>query len=206
MNLQVRRWSLAFFLASFSLMPRLARASDFAANPDAPVRRFGDRGEFAVSSATQLSLGHTSFSATEMRPITTFFATTAVDYFVVRGFSAGVRVSYEHLDQAAFPAANSLSFGPRVGYNVDIGEHFSFWPDADAVYAVQWGGGQPSSRFLTFGIYAPFLYHPVSHLFLGLGPEIAHTIASFSPSDGAAGAPQSTTYGILATVGGWVGP
>jgi hypothetical protein len=76
----------------------------------------------------------------------------------------------------------------------------------DAVYGVTWSGAEPPSKSFEFRVYAPFLYHPVSHLFFGLGPEIGYSIASSSPSDGAAGAPRSTTYGILATVGGWVGP
>jgi hypothetical protein len=49
------------------------------------------------------------------------------------------------------------------------------------------------------GLYAPFLFHPGRHFFLGIGPDVSAAVAS---SNNAA---KPITIGLQATFGGWLG-
>jgi hypothetical protein len=124
------------------------------------------------------------------------FLGSAVDLFVVRGLSIGVALGYEHFDQQGNPTLDLLSAGPRIGYNVPLGDRWSFWPDVYATYQGDWSGGMYSSG-LAGGAYAPVLYHPAAHLFLGLGPKVSTAWIARS---------VTTEYGLALSVGGWLGP
>ena len=51
--------------------------------------------------------------------------------------------------------------------------------------------------FLTLELYAPFLFHPVPHFFIGLGPSLSIDVAGGNSSS------RETTIGLRSTVGGY---
>jgi hypothetical protein len=140
------RRSLVLLPVLFALVPLPASAAEVP-DPDSEVHHepsFGDARQLAISGATQLQLAHSwsSFSDSAPTQSTSFGASTAVDYFVLSGFSLGARVGYAHFDQPGFPASDSLSLGPRVGYDVRLARQWSFWPDVYAAYGASWGGAR----------------------------------------------------------------
>jgi hypothetical protein len=52
---------------------------------------------------------------------------------------------------------------------VHLGEHFTLWPRVSGGFYHVWGGGQ-STTSVSVGAFAPLLWHPFDHFFLGLGP------------------------------------
>ena len=136
--------------------------------------------------------------------MTSFFVGTAADYFVVRGFSLGARVLYDHLEESGYSADNSVSIGPRIGYDVPLGDHASLWPVLFGSYSNTWIVGNPLEWSVAVGAYVPVLYHPAPHFFLGIGRRsMPQSITSRSTPQWNTDALRTTTYGISATVGGW---
>jgi hypothetical protein len=129
---------------------------------------------------------------------------------VVRGGDhRGRLISQNAASGSSSPSTNIDGFGvgPRVGYNITISDSFSFWPRASFAYVttnISSGGNTIGQNSVTVGLFAPF--HPAPHFFLGLGPSVS-TVLSASESQGnqSRDAPKLTTYGIMFTLGGWVG-
>jgi hypothetical protein len=183
--------------------PRLAGAGESGSDHgvNSRPRRFGESGELAIAAATEMNLEHADASPSSgFPPLIMLFIESAVDEFVTRGLSLGARVSYEHLAQRGFPSVDLLSAGPRIGYNVSIEEHWSFWPVVYGAYEAVWDGGA-SAPTISLGAYAPVLFHPVPHFFFGLGPYVATTLATV----GATRTPGNLNlYGLSLTLGGWL--
>jgi hypothetical protein len=203
MNQRHRRLLAVCFSLGCATAPRLARAGESRSDNEVNgrPRRFGEAGELAIDAATEMNLERADASPSSVfPPLSRVFIESAVDLFVVRGLSLGARVSYEHLAQRGFPSADFLSAGPRVGYNVSIDDHWSFWPAVYGVYEAVWDGGA-SAPTLSLGAYAPVLFHPAPHLFFGLGPYVTTTLAAI----GARGTPgDENVYGLSLTLGGWL--
>lgn len=193
-------------LAGATLLPVVARAQ---------AQDFGNRGQLAISGDTNLSLTGTSLSDNGGSSFT-FVIQPSADYFVIDNLSLGGFVSYEHLSTSnGGNTANTDTFGvgPRIGYDIRIGNSFSFWPKALVEYAessTSSGGVSNGGDGWTIGIFAPFLFHPVQHFFLGLGPILTTQVSSNAShsqngQSTSISAPQATTYGLAFTLGGWVG-
>ncbi len=170
-----------------------------------PSGVFGERGQLTISSDAGLSVSNTSTngvdgSTTEltMRP--------AVDYFVANNVSVG---GFVGLDYKTASGAHSTTFaiGPRAGYNLAFSEHFSFWPKLGFSYstsnttsstAVPPGTESAlnaSGNHLALNVFAPLMFHPVQHFFLGFGPALDVDLTG--------DARQTTIAGRL-TLGGWL--
>jgi hypothetical protein len=131
MNQRHRRLPAVCLSLGCATAPHLARAGESRSDNgiDGRPRPFGDAGELAIDAATAMNLERVEASPSSVfPPLTMFFIGSAADLFVVRGLSLGARVSYEHLAQRGLPSAEVLSAGPRIGYNVSIHDHWSFWP------------------------------------------------------------------------------
>ncbi len=59
--------------------------------------------------------------------------------------------------------------------------------------------GYGNIQFL--GAYAPLLYHPVPHFYVGLGPNILAELGE--SSNGTSATSKITSYGVFASIGGW---
>jgi hypothetical protein len=92
-----------------------------------------------------------------------------------------------------------------VGYNLPLSDTVSFWPKVYFGYATySTSNNGPSGNESAIGVYAPFLFHPVPHFFIGIGPN-ASTQLSNSESLGGMNSDLAkvTQIGLQATLGGW---
>jgi hypothetical protein len=112
----------------------------------------------------------------------------SADYFIVPNVSVGGVIGYLH--HSGNPALDVFNLGARAGYNLGINPVASFWPMVGISVSRQFGSGGSTTTDLT--IFAPFLYHLVPHLFIGLGPQFDLALNG-----------GGNTYGLQSVVGGW---
>ena len=121
----------------------------------------------------------------------------AFDYFIAPQLSLGGQVVFGYATDNV-GSRTSIGFGPRVGYNIPLREMFSLYPRVGFGFLHESvslkGGGSGSGNAFTLTLYAPFLFHPVPHFFIGLGP---------AADIGIAGSAKTTQIALITTVGGW---
>lgn len=182
-----------------------SRPSLPAVSAASPAGRFGDKNQIVISSDNELAIRSTSTSGVD-GSTTSVKLFPAIDYFVIDNVTFGGFMSFEHTSTPGTPSGKSTTFGigPRVGYNLAFSERFSFWPKlglsythtslkTDPVGPVP--GFDSSNSHLTLNVFAPVLFHPVKHFFVGLGPGF--------DTDLTGDAKQTTIAGRL-TIGGWL--
>jgi len=169
---------------------------------NSPSGVFGDRHQLTISSDAGLSISNTSTSGVDGSS-TNLTLRPAIDYFVLNNVSVG---GFVGLDYTSAGGAHSTTFaiGPRVGYNLSFSERFSFWPKLGFSYSSSSASGDstlpgaPNSadgNHLALNIFAPVMFHPVQHFFLGFGPAL--------DTDLTGDAKQTVIAGRL-TIGGWM--
>src|SRR6478609_4187974 len=168
-----------------------------------PSGVFGDRGQLTISSDAGLSISNTSTSGVD-GSVTQLTLRPAVDYFVVNNVSVG---GFLGLDYTSASGAHATTFaiGPRAGYNIAFSERFSFWPKLGFSFSsssVSGGTAIPpgssnsvDGSHLALNLFAPLMFHPVQHFFLGFGPAL--------DTDLTGDAKQTAIAGRL-TIGGWL--
>lgn len=154
--------------------------------------------------------------------VTRFGVAPTLDYFVVDNLSLGAQLLFS-IGTISPPSAaagepqpqsttlTTFGIAPQIGYNIALGESFSFWPKVYFAYAtISASNNGGSEEVSSLGLFAPFLYHPVRHFYLGLGPNVATQLGNSSSTSG--GNVTTTTYndkatslGIMATFGGYFG-
>jgi hypothetical protein len=160
-----------------------------------------------LSSDAQGSLLVENYSGSPS--VTTITLAPAADVFVSRSFSLGAHVSWTHTQTSGVPETDSWSTGLRVGYSLAMGPTFSFWPKVNVDYRhtslvttdlsmLQQGVFSREISFdsMVVGIFAPVLFHPAAHFFVGVGPNFQAAVLSSASTD--------TSYGLMFTLGGWV--
>jgi hypothetical protein len=174
---------------------------------NSPSGAFGDKGQLTVSSDAGLSIASTSISGVS-GSTTTLTLRPAVDYFIAHDVSLG---GFLGLDYTSAHGAHTTQFsiGPRVGYNLAFSERFSFWPKIGFSYSttsasapLNVAGLPPGAQIsqtnsgssLALNIFAPIMFHPVDHFFLGFGPALDTDLT---------GDVKSTTIAGRLTIGGW---
>jgi hypothetical protein len=197
------------------LLGTVASAIFLAATPaladDAP--KFGRAGDIALSwnhgmafNEVDLYGGAGDFQAT---------------YFVVPNLSLGLGVGVQWFNGSLAgndggSNATLLHLGPRVGYNIALGEHVSWWPQVGVDFRMlsqsnTSAGTTSSSDSKAFGltVLAPILIHPVRGFFVGAGPAfytefMNKTTSSSSLTTGSSDHDNAklTTLGLIATIGG----
>jgi len=207
--------NVLFLLVGSSLVAATARqahAQNDAPQPvqvraDSPSGVFGARGQVAISSDAGLSISNTSVEDIDGSS-TTFVFRPAVDYFVVDYVSIGGFLGAEY---NSAPGGNSTSFsiGPRVGYNILLSESFSLWPKLGFSFAstsqetdevtlpggATIGGDEESNTSVQLNVFAPGMFHPVEHFFIGFGPAFDLDLS---------GDAKATTIAGRLTLGGWL--
>lgn len=169
-------------------------------DPTTPAGSFGASGQIAVSSDAGLSISNTSTSGVD-GSTTTLQLRPAVDYFIIDNLSVG---GFLGLDYTSVPTGHSTTFsvGPRVGYNIPFSPLFSVWPRAglsfastsQTVKAPAGSDDSTSSSNLAVNLFAPVMFHPVPHFFLGFGPALDVDLT---------GDVKTTTVAGRLTLGGW---
>lgn len=174
---------------------------------DSPSGIFGAKGQLAISSDAGFSLSNTSLSESDGSS-TTLILRPAVDYFVVDNLSLGGFLGLDY-NNAPGGSSTAMSIGPRIGYNLPFGERWSVWPKLGFSFAstsqktddttLPTGevveGRDETSTSLQLNIFAPLMFHPVEHFFLGLGPAFDLDLT---------GDNKATTIAARLTLGGWL--
>jgi hypothetical protein len=182
---------LGALLLSSLLAGRVARAQNIAEQINGS--NFGNTGQVAIAGDFSISFLHANGTSS-------LVLSPAIDYFFMPHLSLGGQVTFAY---ASHDPGSSSSFGlaPRVGYNIPLAPMFSLYPRAGFSFthvSVSPGGGTSASANL-FGLFlfAPFLFHPVPHFFIGFGPSLSGDIAGGDSSD------HFLTFGLESTVGGY---
>ena len=214
-----------FFSLGLLVAPKLASAEPMAEDPkiaatgnananspalpvvsvNSPSGAFGDQGQLTVSSDSSLSVSHRTFSDSDLST-TEITLLPAVDYFVVHNLSVGGFLGLDYV-KAGSEHSTTFEIGPRVGYNLPLGKLVSFWPKVGLSYTHASIGGTPrqpglstvgpSGDHVALNIFAPLMFHPVTHFFVGFGPALDTDLS---------GDAKSTTIAARLTIGGWFGP
>ena len=167
---------------------------------NSPSGVFGERGQITISSDAGLSISNTSTSGVDSST-TKLTLRPAVDYFLVNNVSLG---GFVGLDYTSTSGVHSTTFaiGPRVGYNLAFAERFSFWPklgfsysSSSATVDVPSSSLNASGNHLALNVFAPLMFHPVQHFFLGFGPALDVDLT---------GEAKQTTIAGRLTLGGWL--
>jgi hypothetical protein len=111
----------------------------------------------------------------------------ALDTFLLSNFSVGGVVGYGYGGMTS-----TFDVGARAGYVLAIVNQVAWWPTAGVYFQYQTGNHMSSNRTY-LGIFAPFLYIPAPHFFLGLGPTFNQGLS-----------PGGQEYGLDFIIGGWI--
>jgi hypothetical protein len=166
---------------------------------DTPSGRFGLVGQIAVSSDAGLSISNTSVGGVD-GSTTNIILRPAVDWFIAESISLGGFAGVEY-DSAPGGSTSVVSIGPRVGYNVPLTSRLSVWPKVgvSASYtSVDFDDGAEDDEddtSLQVNLFAPLMFHPVQHFFLGFGPALDADVT---------GDAKVTTIAGRLTIGGWL--
>lgn len=145
---------------------------------------------------------------------TLFSLAPAADYFVIDNLSIGAQVMLGFASSSPPNGGQGTTttlygIAPQVGYNIPFSDSISFWPKLFFAFAGSSqsnNGGSGNSG--TIGVFAPFLFHVATHFYLGVGPDFS-TQAFVNQTNGGPNPPpinnppKVTTFGAMATVGGW---
>lgn len=167
------------------------------------VGYFGEHGQIAISGDMKFNLLHESLSMNGGSN-TSFLLQPALDYFVSTNVSVGGLVGIERNPE--YPGHSTLiSIGPRVGYNINIGSAASLWIRLSLTYShLSYAdtNRNGSGWAIPLELYAPFLWHPVPHFFIGAGPFLrTDLVAKFRGDD----ISKRTDIGLSSTLGGYFG-
>lgn len=200
-------------VAPEAVPPPEEEAAPAPALPPSPPPRFGERGEYVVSAASELGLFSQKY-AKSARETFDVRVSPGLDVFVVRNFSIGVDldIGYEATTrppnaQLGSTKTTSFALGPRFGWNVPLGARFSFYPrltlgfaSVSATREVTGSADESTSeQWIRLSAFAPVLFHAAPHFFFGAGPSFNHSF----PENGLSGSITSVAGRVL--VGGWWG-
>jgi hypothetical protein len=193
-----------------SATPALAQAPTPAqvdVRVDSPSGVFGGEGQLAISSDAGLSITSTSVDGVDGSASNVTFR-PAVDYFIVDSISLGGFLGFEY-NSAPGGDSTAFSVGPRVGYNVRLSNRVSVWPKLGFSLAnttqeteevvlpsgATIGGDEETNTSLQLNLFAPVMFHPVEHFFIGFGPALDLDLN---------GDNKATTLALRLTLGGWI--
>jgi hypothetical protein len=183
--------------------------------------RFGSAGQYVLAGSFGSAYA-TTYEGTSTKQ-SNVVLTPSVDYFIVDHFSFGAAVSfsYFHIESPApSTTANtppvtiqndltSFYLSPRLGMNLALGDSFSFYPVTSLSFGTRHHDiRSPSDEnkidetVISFGLYAPLLFHAAEHVFLGFGPYVSHDLSRKDENS-----PDEillTTVGASFIAGGWL--
>ena len=92
-------------------------------------------------------------------------------------------------------SSTKLDLGARIGYDLTIQDRIGVWPMAGLfVSYVSDDASHSSNTATSLTLFAPFLYHPAPHFFVGLGPSFQLGLSGGDYKQ----------YGLDFTLGGWI--
>jgi hypothetical protein len=190
---------LAFALALL-VLPAAAGAQD--ADPN----RMGEAGQIAIHGDFQLSLVYQTASSPDddedLDSVTTIQLAPAADFFVTRGLSVGGQLLFAHSSQGD-ASVDAYGAAPRIGYFAGLGPKVGIWPVVSIGYvrsSIDAGDFDASGYDVILQAYAPLLFQPADHFFIGMGPAFqTDLISKIDDEDGI----KQTAFGLQTIVGGY---
>jgi hypothetical protein len=206
------------------LVPNTTRLVELPGPPAAPVH-FGHKGQWVMlGSSNSLGISNEAFS-NSAAALFNVGGGIGLDNFVVDNVSVGFDAEANYADIKSYGAttltettSTAFSGGVRFGFNVPLGELFSWYPRLTLSLASARSTTNPVSLFdgsrlgppssessvgPETNLYAPLLVHPAPHFVVGFGPRLQHdfAVARGGPYDGS----QPTLLSGQLVVGGWWG-
>jgi len=160
----------------------------FSASPSAG---FGAIGQWVVSLRTTGDGGGYAFFHKPSGGDWELTIHPSIDYFITNSVSLGATFGYHYSPAAT--GTTVVDVGARAGFNLTINDNIGFWPSAGVSASID-SRNHNTNTSASFGIFAPFLYHLVPHLFVGVGPSF-----SVQLNDG-----NGKQYGLDFILGGWL--
>ena len=160
----------------------------FAASPSAG---FGAVGQWVLSLRTTGDSGGYLFFHKDSPGDWRLSLHPEIDYFITGNISLGALFGYTYSPAAT--GTTVIDIGGRAGFNLTINDHLGFWPSAGVALNLD-SENHTTNTSTTLGIFAPFIYHLVPHLFVGVGPSFSIRLSGGS----------GKTYGVDFTLGGWL--
>ncbi|HXU02737.1 MAG TPA: hypothetical protein VN903_17350 [Polyangia bacterium] len=160
----------------------------FAASPSAG---FAAMGQWAISMRTTGDGGGFVFFHKDSPGDWHLSLHPSIDYFIINSVSLGATLGYTY--SPADTGTTIFDIGGRAGFNLNINDNLGFWPSAGLSLNVN--SSNHNTNTTTFlGVFAPFLYHLVPHLFVGLGPSFSLQLSGGSGKQ----------FGVDFVIGGWL--
>jgi hypothetical protein len=168
---------------------------------------FGSPGQIVVSSDFDLDLVYSKPSGADEGSLGLRLA-PALMFFVARNVAVGGLIDFQYVDVDS-ESLTVVRVGPLVGYNLALGPRTSLMPTVGLTY--QWSrfkegvsGGQmtSSSTGTTLVGKVPLLFHPFTHVFVGLAPYIIYGISG--EVEGVDVKAKERTYGVTLDLGFWL--
>jgi hypothetical protein len=196
--MHIRRLSYGLALALAALSTQALAQDPSQDTGGGPARAFGSKGVIAISSDAALVIQHSS------QRVTTISIAPAADFFVIDNLSVGGELLFEY-DKTGNDDATRFGIGPRVGYNLAFTDMLGIWPKigfsfSHTSHSVTLTSGptdttvSTSGSAFTLNLFAPIMFHPVPHFFVGFGPFLDTDLS---------GDQKVTTFGGKLTLGGW---
>jgi hypothetical protein len=166
--------------------------------------RFGSAGQTVISS--DLSFAG-SYAEVETPTGTKTYTTTvtlspALDYFAVDRLSVGLAyaLQYNHTSLPGFADTLGNTIEPRLGYALPISDNLTFWPRVaiGLTFVNALTHGAPETDKVDVSAFAPILFHPAPHFFIGVGPLFFKDL-TYVKGDG----PKALIVGVGTQVGGF---
>jgi hypothetical protein len=168
---------------------------------------FGSPGQIVVSSDFDLNLIYSKPSGADDGAFGLRLA-PALMFFVARNVAVGGLLDFRY-SEVNTESLTMVRVGPLVAYNLALGPRTSLMPTIGLTY--QWSrfkqgvsGGQmtSSSSGTTLIGKVPLLFHPFTHVFVGLVPYIVYGISG--EVEGVDVRAKERTYGVNLEFGFWL--
>jgi hypothetical protein len=205
--------------------PPLAPSLSVGASPPAsflpPAReaRFGDARVLVVNGTITGAIHGSNSVGSATYDLT---VAPGFNYFVAPNFSAGasVLIGYDRITPSGTLGETTWRFGVtgQLGFDLWLSERLSLWPSAlltceqirveTFVAALPPSGlmvapaGADVASIVSTEIYAPLLFHPAKHFFIGFGPFVSTDLHNSTGFEGTSN--RATVFGASSTIGGWL--
>lgn len=194
--------------------------ADTDATPDeartAREPAFGETGQVVFTGEFDVHAGHVTYAGTSSSG-TALTLAPGFDTFVLDHVSLGLEARFSYYQSVgqrpdgtrAEITRSGGGLAPRIGVDIPIVAHLSFYPRASLAFggqSVETRAGKDGYEYgetnTTASLFAPLLVHPTAHAFLGFGPYVGRDLTR--KIEGGAAENPGTTYGASLVVGGWL--
>lgn len=166
----------------------------FVALSSASTRALGGSAEDFGRAGQWVPNGKVNFTFESQNGVdtTSFQLAPTLLYFVTEHWAVGGGLTLEIVGGDG-PDTTLIGLQPTVAYAVPLNASWGLLPQVSLYFVAL--GGDADGQTLGLEAYAPFLFHPVSHFFLGIGPVLRADITS--------DAGEVFRFGATSIVGGY---